>query len=139
MRRCAGGILLKGRRIVLGKRAANREFYPKVWDIIGGRCDAGEEPEETLVREMTEEIGVVPRVFSRVAVLPEPLPELYGEAEYHIYVVTGWAGLLAEHGDEHAELRWFELTEAMKLDLALPAYRSVFAALMEGRGVEAVP
>jgi len=138
MRRCADGILLDGRQALLGKRAENRRLYPGVWDIIGGHCEAGEEPEETLVREMVEEIGVVPRVFSMVAMLPEPLPDLYGEAEYHIYVVTGWTGLPTEHGDEHAELRWFELAEAMKLDLALPAYRSVFVALMEGRRVEAV-
>lgn len=31
--KCAGGILIKDNKILLGKRSGNRTFYPDVWDI----------------------------------------------------------------------------------------------------------
>jgi len=133
VRRCAGGILLQGKGILLGRRASNRGFYPNVWDIIGGHCETGEEPEETLVREMKEEIDVTPCTFTKCAVLWEPAPECHGEAEYHVFVVTAWVGRPVALGDEHAEIRWFRLEEAMELDLAHPAYRDIFVAIRDGR------
>ena len=57
---CSGGILYRDGRILLAKRSCTREFYPDVWDIVGGHREEDEEPEKTLVREMQEEIGVTP-------------------------------------------------------------------------------
>jgi 8-oxo-dGTP diphosphatase len=31
--------------------------YPNCWDILGGHVEEGETPEETIIREMEEEIG----------------------------------------------------------------------------------
>ena len=42
----------------------NKRFYPNVWDIIDGHCIDSETPEETLIRELKEEIGVIPISFS---------------------------------------------------------------------------
>jgi len=79
---------LRGDRILLGKRSADRAFYPGVWDIVGGHSTEGETPEQTLVREFAEEIGVMPVEYRLLAVLTEPDPELAGEGSYHVYLVT---------------------------------------------------
>jgi len=127
LKHCAGGILLKEGQILLGKRSPDREFYPNVWDIVGGHCLNEEDPAYALVRELEEEIGVTPVTFSKFSVLPEPQPELYGEYEYHIYIVTEWTGKgPTVLGEEHTELGWFPVEEALQLHYAHPGYGELF-------------
>ncbi|MET8570292.1 NUDIX domain-containing protein [Streptomyces sp. NPDC004783] len=52
----AAAIVREGRLLVVSKRAAPDVFY-----LPGGKPDAGEEPLESLVRELDEELGVEPR------------------------------------------------------------------------------
>lgn len=132
MKGCAGGILVREGRILLGRRAANREFYPDVWDIIGGHCRSGEEPDQTLARELQEEIGLTPTAFTKLGVLMDPHPDIHGQLEYHIYAVIAWAGSgPVLRGEEHSELRWFPVREAIRLDLAHPGYPALFEALAD--------
>lgn len=119
--KCAGGILVKDNKILLGKRSGDLQFYPGVWDIIGGHCRNGETPEQALKRELAEEIGVTLISFSRVAVLYDPDP-IRAEYEYYVYVVTDWTGLPQNVGGEHSELLWVPIDEAVTLDLAHPEY-----------------
>ena len=134
MRICAGGLLVRGDELLLAKRAANRSFYPGVWDVIGGHCEGDEAPGTALIREVKEEIGVTPRRFEQIAVLPEPQPAEHGEARYHIFVVTAWAdGEPTLQGAEHSELRWMSLDHALSLPLAHPGYGELLrAALSHG-------
>jgi 8-oxo-dGTP diphosphatase len=130
LRRCAGGIPLKQDQILLGKRASDRDLYPNTWDIIGGHCLPGEELEQTLVRELQEEIAVTPTAFSKLAVLHEPQPHIYGEREYHVYVITAWIGPgPTALGEEHSEVRWFPIDEALQLDLAHPKYADLLRTI----------
>lgn len=126
---CAAGILVKDDKILLGKRCSDRTFYPDCWDIIGGHCKNDETPEQTLSRELREEIGVTPTSFVQIAVLHDPEPR-YQDYQYNIYVVTDWTGSpsnLALH--EHSELKWFALHEAVTLNLAHPGYAELFKSL----------
>ena len=123
--KCAGGILVKDKKILLGKRSGDLQFYPGVWDIIGGHCKNGETPEQALKRELGEEIGVTLISFSRVAVLCDPDP-IRAEYEYYVHVVKNWTGLPQNVGGEHSELRWVTIDEAVTLDLAHPEYPELF-------------
>jgi 8-oxo-dGTP diphosphatase len=126
MRVCAGGVLVRGGEVLLARRSDDRAFYPGVWDVIGGHCEPGEAPLDALVREVQEEIGVVPRVFREVAVLGEPHPEAHGEAAYHIFAVSRWSGGEPRRlGAEHSDLRWLTLERALMLPLAHPDYPRV--------------
>lgn len=52
---CVGALVTRQHTsvdILLVRRAANRAFYPDVWDAPGGHCEPGEQPEHTLVREL---------------------------------------------------------------------------------------
>lgn len=53
---CVGAIIICNAGVLLGKRSGQREFYPHVWDIFGGHIEAHETREETLVRELCEEL-----------------------------------------------------------------------------------
>lgn len=83
MRVCAGGLLVRGFTILLARRSDDRVFYPGVWDVPGGHCDAGEAPAETLVRELQEELGITVQVFEEVAVLGS-----HGRANTETPVIT---------------------------------------------------
>lgn len=131
MRICAGGLLVRGSEILLAKRSADRAFYPGVWDVVGGHCEEHERPSDALIRELEEEIGVTALAFEATATLEEPQPAENGEARYHIFVVTAWTGEPRLLNNEHSELRWLSLAEALVLPLAHPQYRGLFRTLLE--------
>jgi 8-oxo-dGTP diphosphatase len=120
---CVGAFLVQNGLVLLGLRSENRSFYPGVWDAIGGHVESSESPRDSLIRELNEEIQVTPIEFVELATLPELQPTINGEAAYHIFLVTRWDGVgPVAQGDEHSEIRWFHVSEAMGLDLAHPAY-----------------
>ena len=82
------GILLHRDSVLLVKRAESRAFYPGVWDFPGGHSEEGEEPEETLLRELAEELGVVPTKYRE---LPTHSNNVEGLL-VHGYCVTKWSG-----------------------------------------------
>lgn len=79
-------------QILLGKRSEGRALYPGVWDVIGGHCEDGESPTDTVLRELQEEIGARALSFREIAVVAELNPCRHGEGEYHVFVVTAWRG-----------------------------------------------
>lgn len=122
------GILLRGDRVLLVKRAASRSFYPGVWDIPGGHSEDGEVPEQTLVRELAEELGVVPVMYRELPIHPLTAEGLL----LHCYCVTQWTGTpsnLQEH--EHSEITWVRLTEVDKLELASPIIPTLLQAIQK--------
>ena len=127
---CACAILVRGERLLLAKRSPHRAVYPDVWDVVGGKREPGEDIESALIRETQEEIDVTPRAFRKLGTLAEPQPERHGARCYHIYLVTDWDGPGPRMlGDEHSEIRWVTIEEALSLDVALAAYRDVFERL----------
>ena len=124
---CAAGIIFRDRKILLGKRHADRNLYPNIWDLPGGHCKDYETPEETLIRELKEELGITLIEFNYVTLLHEPKTNLYGEYDYHIYLVTDWFGTVSNQTpNEHSEIRWFDPDDAIQLDLAHPDYPALF-------------
>lgn len=129
---CVGALLRAGGgecRILLGRRAPDRAFYPDVWDVPGGHCEPGEPPERTLVRELREELGVTPTAWRWLADLRAPAVLL------HLYVVTAWDGAPRNRQPaEHSEIGWFTVADACRLPLAHPDYPALFRQLEREAG-----
>ena len=77
---------------------------------LGGRLEPGETPEAAMVREVREEIGVDVIAFQPPTVVPAD------GYRHHIFAVTAWSGEPANLGDEHAEIRWFDVAELSRLE-----------------------
>ena len=127
-----GGALLQGTRILLCRRAPNRHYYPGVWDVPGGHVHAAESIVEGLVRELEEELGVVPIRFAKLAIFSEPLPDGHVSNECHIYGVLAWTGTPCNlQFEEHSEVRWFSWDETLTLEWAHPGLPKVLKAFVD--------
>jgi mutator protein MutT len=112
--------------VLLGRREANREFYPDVWDVPGGHLEPGENSEQALVRELREEIGVTPTAWESLGEFRESLPGGNRSIVLHLYAVTSWNGAPRNlSSEEHSEVSWFAVEDAYRLTLAHPSYPEI--------------
>ena len=127
-----GGVLIRGDEILLGKRSAHRASYPGAWDVPGGNSKEGETLEQTLVRELEEELGIIAVEYRLLGVVRESKPGDHGEGFHHIYLVTKWDGVPRNRTtDEHSELAWVRLDEVDRLELAVRADAAVFRSIRD--------
>lgn len=129
--RIAVGILLGPLGVLMCRRVPSARWCPAKWDFPEGHIEDGETPSEALARELLEEIAV------RVAP-PRNAPDFSvrdNETSTHGLALSGWF-LDAWTGDprnvatdEHDEIRWLSLDEAIRLDLAHDSYAEVLEDL----------
>ena len=128
--RVAAALLVEGDRVLLAHRHPRREHYPDCWDVVGGHIEAGETPEQALVRECREELGVTISDPCAVALATEA-PDL----QMHAFVVRAWTGAPSNRApEEHDEVRWFHLEELASLTLAHPALTDLVAEALTPAG-----
>jgi 8-oxo-dGTP diphosphatase len=90
-------------RVLIAQRPEGKGMAG-LWEFPGGKVEAGESPEATLIRELDEELGI--------AVKPACLAPLtfasFAYEKFHLlmplYVCRRWDGLVV--AKEHAALRW---------------------------------
>ena len=89
-----GALIIQADRILLGLRSPERAFYPNVWDVFGGHIEPGEHPDQTLIRELQEELGVTPTQWMALETIRESIPGRDNnppdELIVHPYCVTAW-------------------------------------------------
>ena len=120
-------LIIESGKILLGHRSAGRAFYPDVWDLFGGHVEPDEGPEETLVRELQEELGITPTQWKFLETLTLPLPEPPDQLVVHLYLVAAWRGVpFNRQPEEHSVIHWFSLAEAIQLPLADLSYPKLF-------------
>jgi len=91
-------------RILLARRAA--EPGAGLWDLLGGFMDEGEEPLETLRRELLEETGLEIEAGEFLGGIPDTYGE-DGNATINLYWEASLAGGEPRPADDVAELAWF--------------------------------
>jgi 8-oxo-dGTP diphosphatase len=125
-------LIIHSNRILLGKRSASRAFYPNVWDVFGGHIEPGEQPDQTLVRELQEELGITPTQWMDVETILGSVPGRDDDLLAHFYCVTAWRGTPSNRQlHEHSTIQWFSYVEAVQLDLADPVYPRLFAQCLQ--------
>ncbi|NUP61423.1 MAG: NUDIX domain-containing protein [Nonomuraea sp.] len=125
--RIVTAVLRDGDRVLLCRRSAGRRWYPGVWDLPGGHVEEGEEPRESLVRELREELGITASEPSG-----PPMREI-GTATFdmRIWLVDTWTGTpvnAAPH--EHDAVAWFGASDLDGLRLAHEPYLSMLTAVL---------
>ncbi|MFS1513778.1 NUDIX domain-containing protein [Chengkuizengella sp. SCS-71B] len=105
------GVILNQNRVLLLKNERN------VWELPGGRMEPRELPEETVTREISEEIGLDCKV--------EKIVDAYNFEvikDKHVFIVTYHCKVQDDFNiqlsDEHIEYGWFSKKDLEVLDLA---------------------
>jgi 8-oxo-dGTP pyrophosphatase MutT (NUDIX family) len=138
----AGGVLvrsIRGREMVAAIRPRGRP--DGIWALPKGLVDAGETAEQTALREVLEETGVVGRSLGKLGDVRYVYTQTWGEAKgERVFKVVSFFLLRASRGRlgaisdemrvEVAEARWLPLDEAPRL-LAYAGERE-----MAGRALE---
>ena len=104
--------------------------WPGFWEFPGGKVDPGETPEQALVRELWEELGITVTAPEPFRVLEYTYPER--TVRLHFYRVRHWTG--TAHGREGQEVRWLYPWEIPALE-CLPANLCMTATVL----AEALP
>ena len=92
-------------RVLLQKRPEGKSLAG-LWEFPGGKVDDGETPEQALVRELHEELGIDTR---RSCLAPLTFAS-HSYETFHLlmplYVCRSWSGKV--HGKEGQELAWVQ-------------------------------
>jgi 8-oxo-dGTP diphosphatase len=90
-------------RILLAERPAGRAMAG-LWEFPGGKVEAGERPEQTLIRELKEELAIA---VEEACLAPLTFAS-HAYAEFHLlmplYVCRRWHGIVAPQ--EGQRLAW---------------------------------
>lgn len=128
MIRYSGAILYDGAKVLLGRRSPNKRVAANLWDIFGGHIEANETPEATMLRELDEELSIVPTDFKLIDLLAE---DIDGDqpSELHVFLVTRWNGNIQNISDEHTEIAWFHPHSLPIHELASTKYIDLLASI----------
>jgi 8-oxo-dGTP diphosphatase len=118
--------------VLLARRPEGRELAG-LWEFPGGKIEPGEQPEEALVRELEEELGVRAKRENLV-----PLTFVsHSYREFHLlmplYLCEAWEGdVAAEEGQELAWVRPDQLND-YAMPLADEPLKTSLPALLQAR------
>ena len=91
------------RRVLIAERPAGRSMAG-LWEFPGGKVEAGERPEQSLIRELKEELGIV---VNEACLAPLTFAS-HSYSDFHLlmplYVCRRWDGIVAPQ--EGQRLAW---------------------------------
>ena len=110
-----GAAIRKENRILAAQRSSSMSS-PLKWEFPGGKVEVGESHAQALKREIFEELGVDIMVGNFI---DSGCSEADGKKIIlHVYEAELLRGIPAAR--EHAQIKWIEIPEIMKLDWAQP-------------------
>jgi 8-oxo-dGTP diphosphatase len=123
-------------RVLLARRAPQKRWYANLWDLPGGHVETGETEAQAVVREVSEELGVI---ISEPT--GSPVTHLFDYAssgtpivDLSVWLVTNWVGDVKNNSPrEHLELRWFTPKDLLKIDIAHIEYVDLLTNILAAR------
>jgi 8-oxo-dGTP diphosphatase len=117
-------------RVLLAERPAGRQMAG-LWEFPGGKVEAGERPEETLIRELKEELGIA---VEEACLAPLTFAS-HAYPEFHLlmplFVCRRWEGIvMAQEGQKLAWVRPNRLRDYAMPPADLPLIPHLEAVLL---------
>ena len=106
---CTSGIIVRNGKVLLGFR-----HYKEisVWIAPGGRCETGEKPEDAVLREVSEEIGVSDaQIVRKLGEKDGAYEDETGKDKVMVYEIETKQEPRLMEPEKFSEWRWFGLDE----------------------------
>lgn len=124
------GFIKKGGQILVGQRPENNSLAGQ-WEFPGGKIEIGENPEEALARELSEELGIE----AEVGELKLACTHSYGDVNILIlfYEILYWKG--EPKPKHHLMIEWIHPEELSERSIP-EANRRILPRIYKALGVE---
>lgn len=110
-------LINKNKKIFLARRASHKKLAGK-WEFPGGKLELGEKPEEALIREIREELGITITDPQILHIKPYSYP--HGNVLILFYTCDDFSAEPKIQESDHDLCGWYDLGNLKTLDL-LPA------------------
>jgi len=107
----AVGVIRRGNKVLVGQRLVNDLYFQK-WEFPGGKLDENESPEEALIRELKEELGIQVEACSPLISLEHDYPDR--QVRLYVFEVLSFHG--EPSGREGQAIQWVLPDECSNLD-----------------------
>ena len=112
-------------RLLIQKRAPQKDTFPNRWDAsCAGHVDAGEDPGQTAIRELEEELGLIAKPgdleYLFTVKNSQHVPERYTDNEHslvYLWRVDSTNLTFSLQAEEVSEVTWTSIS-SLELDLA---------------------
>ena len=105
------------RRVLIAQRPAGKSMAG-LWEFPGGKVEPGERPEETLIRELAEELGITvdEQCLAPLTFASHMYPEFH--VLMPLYMCRRWNGIVASR--EGQRLAWVKPRELRQYPMPAP-------------------
>ncbi|ANB56260.1 NUDIX domain protein [Anoxybacillus sp. B7M1] len=112
--RVVGAVIYDEQDRILCALRSPHMALPDLWEFPGGKIEEGEKPEETLVREIREELGCTIKVYEKIEEVHHEYPNvIVNLLTYKAKIIEG-----EPKAKEHAELKWVPTQDLRSLEWA---------------------
>ena len=116
-------IIIQDNKFLVLKRASDSQFAPNEWELVSGFMDNGETAEQTILREVKEELNVSGSILKSL-----PIYEMNDNDGR--WVVIPYLVLLDDNktikiSDEHSELKWMTIEEMSQFEYLAETVRFI--------------
>ncbi|MDC3418359.1 (deoxy)nucleoside triphosphate pyrophosphohydrolase [Aquibacillus salsiterrae] len=113
MIKVTAAIILNKDKILITKRRTTMKL-PNLWEFPGGKLEENEAPEDCVIREIDEELGITIKVHSHF--LTNTHHYEFGDVELMSYLAVLIGGQIELR--EHAEYKWVDIEDLSAYEFA---------------------
>lgn len=111
--------------ILLIKRNQNHKSFKGFWQLPEGKMEFGEQAQETLLRELKEEVGL--KLISDKILTTNSKVVYFADKRFHLLRIILKAKCKGKItlGDEHSTYRWMSFRKALNLRQLVPGLKEI--------------
>ena len=111
---CVVFMLFENDQVLAERRKLTKVVEPGIMALPGGHCEDGETRQESLLRELKEELEIIPHGYRHVCTLLHKSQE---NRRLYYYAIESWQGVIQNR--EAESLHWISTDHLDMLDLCV--------------------
>ena len=128
LRFVAAALIVRNGEVLIGQRRPDQPMA-LLWEFPGGKIEPGESPEQALVRELQEEIGIIAEIGPQVTRIRHNYRH-GGAVDLKFFIVREFKGEISNQ--IYAQVRWVKIADLPSYDF-LAADRGLVKDLAAGK------